>query len=308
MGCRIERARQWSVRNVHESKMHERNSFLTLTIAPKHMPADWSLDHKHWQEFAYRLRQYLQKLNKLYPTHPASFRFFMTGEYGDDKDRPHYHCLMYGLDFTGDRKYLTTTKRGDKLYTSETLDKLWKLGTCQIGDLTPDSVAYVCRYALKKKTHDSEQLVDQITRVNTQTGEVHLVKPPYIQMSRRPGIGATWYNKFKTDVHTHDYVVDNKGFKSPPPAFYDRMLARDDPEALEILKRRRIAVGKTHQANNTPNRLADRETIAKRKLAKLPTREPEPLAPGEERSLNRIEKPHTSTSQARQKRNRQWVL
>ena len=33
IGCRLERARQWAVRIMHESKMHDTNCFLTLTYS-----------------------------------------------------------------------------------------------------------------------------------------------------------------------------------------------------------------------------------------------------------------------------------
>ena len=51
MECRINKAREWSVRLVHEAKMHERSSFLTLTYNDDQLPVDNSLYYPHVQKF-----------------------------------------------------------------------------------------------------------------------------------------------------------------------------------------------------------------------------------------------------------------
>ncbi len=66
IGCRLERSRQWAVRITHEAQMHEANCFLTLTY--DQVPDHGTLDLKHWQLFAKKLRK------KLGP-----FRFFHCG-------------------------------------------------------------------------------------------------------------------------------------------------------------------------------------------------------------------------------------
>ena len=35
VGCRLERSRQWAIRCMHESQLHEKNCFITLTYAPE---------------------------------------------------------------------------------------------------------------------------------------------------------------------------------------------------------------------------------------------------------------------------------
>lgn len=35
--CRLEYARQWAVRCVHEAQMHSRNAFITLTYSDEHL-------------------------------------------------------------------------------------------------------------------------------------------------------------------------------------------------------------------------------------------------------------------------------
>ena len=44
MACRLERARQWAVRCVHEAQMHKDNCFLTLTYRDGCVPRSIDLE------------------------------------------------------------------------------------------------------------------------------------------------------------------------------------------------------------------------------------------------------------------------
>lgn len=261
--CRVERARQWSVRCYHESKMHEKNCFLTLTYDDEHLPPT-GLDHKHWQLFAKKLR------NKYGP-----FRFYMAGEYGDDYKRAHYHAILFGIDFVKSQKYLKKNKYGDSLYKSDELNDLWSHGFCTIGECNQNSANYVAGYIIKKKTGLEGDL--EYERVDTQTGEILQVRPPYNNMSRRPGIGATWFRKYRTDVYPHDYVVDSKGNQSKPPSYYDGLLEQLDPVELDGVKKRRLE--EKPEKNNTLPRLAVRGKCLDLKLAAKDKRDPDPGLP-----------------------------
>lgn len=138
INCRIQTTADMTVRLVHESKSHERNCYVTLTYDPKHLPEDGSLDHRDFQLFAKRLREVT-----------GPFKRYMCGEYGDKNDRPHYHAILFGVDFD-DRRFYSKNKNGDNLYTSSKLDDLWRLGDCTIGDVAMQSCRYVAGYIQKK--------------------------------------------------------------------------------------------------------------------------------------------------------------
>ena len=132
---------------MHEAQMHENNCFITLTINPEELEKrknKWSLDHREFQLFMKRLR-------KKY----GEVRFYMCGEYGEENKRPHYHACLFGVEF--EDKELHRVRRGIPLYKSETLNKLWKLGFCTIGDVTFESAAYVARYIMKKVTGEKAE-------------------------------------------------------------------------------------------------------------------------------------------------------
>lgn len=222
VGCRLERSRQWAVRCMHEASLYEDNSFLTLTYNDEHLPANLSLDLGDFQDFMKRLRKSIA---------PKRVRFYHCGEYGENLGRPHYHALLFNHSFSD--KKLFSSRSGNNVYTSDSLSKLWPLGFAVFGAVTFDSAAYVARYVMKKVTGD---LADS---------HYGPLKPEYTTMSRRPGIGKGWFDKFKSDVFPLDRVVVN-GKETRPPRFYDSLLEREDRSTFLKIKVQRELDGSGH--------------------------------------------------------------
>ena len=201
IGCRLERARQWAIRCVHEASLHERNSFITLTYAPENLPPNGSLKKKDFQDFMKRLR---------FRNSETRIRFFHCGEYGENYLRPHYHALLFGFDFS-DKRPMRSGK-GFPLFRSEELEDLWPHGFSTIGAVTFESASYVARYVMKKHLGaDSEAYYEWLG-----------LEPEYVTMSRRPGIASAWFDKFQEDVFPHDRVV-LRGREMRPPKYYDKL-------------------------------------------------------------------------------------
>lgn len=252
-GCRLQKSKDWTARCLHEAQLHEKNCFVTLTYDQANLPADVSLDIKHWQEFVNRLRHY------------EKFRYFHCGEYGDKNFRPHYHALLFGIDFFGDRIEWKKTKAGEPLYTSELLTKTWKKGLAVIGNLTPGTAAYVAKYCQKKLTGGVGK--ESCRRINTDTGEEYFVRSEYITMSRRPGIGDRWYEKFGNEVFPSDEVII-QGKKQRPPLYYHRKLD-EKSETYRSVREKRLSAVANRRAENTPERLQVRETVQRARLGDL---------------------------------------
>lgn len=253
IGCRLDRAHEWAVRCMHEAQFHETSSFLTLTYGAESLPADGSLDVRHLQLFCKRLRASLA---------PERVRFFACGEYGDRNRRPHYHMLLFGHAFLSDRKRYTETKHGT-LYTSERLTQLWGLGECWIGSLTFQSAAYVARYSLKKVNGDRADAHYSV--IDKGTGEINRLGPEFLVMSRNPGIGRPWLDKFQADIHPDDFVIVN-GRKTPVPRYYTKQLASS---AQADIKKSRKEKASKNWRNNTSTRLAVREEVKKASISHL---------------------------------------
>lgn len=247
IGCRLDRAQEWRGRLMHELQDHRLSAFLTLTYSDANLPAGGVLVKKHMQDFLKRLRK----------ATGGGIRFFACGEYGDTTQRPHYHAIIFGHDWA-DKKMYKTTKQGNKLYMSESLNSMWGHGNCWIGAVTADSCGYVARYIMKKVTGD--QAKDHYERVDPKTGEIYQLPPEYIHMSTRPAIGRNFYEKHKKQIHTQDSVVI-KGKLQKVPRYYDKQLEKEDPEHLEWLKHIRQQRAHENRLDNTRERLAVKEEI-----------------------------------------------
>lgn len=249
IGCRLERSRQWAVRCVHESRLYEQNCFLTLTYDKEHLPVSRSLDPVAFQRFMKRLRKFSG----------PSVRFFACGEYGDEEGRPHYHACVFNFDFP-DKKYLKTTKAGEKIYTSAILERLWPFGMCSIGAVTFESAAYVARYVCKKVTGD--KAVEHYEYIDPVSGEVFNREPEFVRMSLKPGIGSHWFDRYGSQVYPADMVV-MRGARAKPPKYYDRLYERDNPEVMELIRLQRALDGQEESVwlDNSPRRLRDKEAV-----------------------------------------------
>lgn len=226
IGCRVTRARDWSIRIMHEAKFHEENCFLTLTYDDKNIPGECddctkshgagSLCMYDWQCFAKRFRKRFGK-----------FRYYAVGEYGEQTSRPHYHVCLFGHSFGSDRKLWKRTSQGHSLYVSRALEQVWKKGYCPFGELTWESAAYVSGYIIDK-LHGAEAERAYGRRL-----------PEFATMSRRPGIGANWYEKWRGQVQPRDQVIHNSTPRKPP-RFYDRMEEEYDEAFMRGVKRARV--------------------------------------------------------------------
>lgn len=155
--CRLYHRERWMGRLMLES-LYNPGWFLTLTYktpcliygclpGKDPIPTLWKKDA---QLFLKRLRKRLA---------PAKIRYFCVGEYGFEKDRPHYHFVLYGphRDITAD------------------VAASWDRGFITCEPLTPSRARYTAGYTVQKLTSDSSFTDGR--------------SPEYATMSRRPGLG-----------------------------------------------------------------------------------------------------------------------
>lgn len=251
IGCRMQRAAEWTTRIMHERQMHESNCFITLTYETGKLPPNKSLEHRDYQLFMKRLRQHTAR------HHARDVRFFMCGEYGEQEQRPHYHACIFNHDFT-DRTLGGKSGSGEYYYNSQTLEQLWGHGICSVQDLTQQTASYCARYIMKKALGENADTAYQ--HVDLETGEIIQRRPEYCAMSLKPGIGAEWLKRYSADAYPHGYTVDN-GVKRETPRYYDKLTKRTQPETIERLAERKAARARERHADNTDERLRVRETV-----------------------------------------------
>lgn len=275
LGCRIDKRQEWSVRMMHEFKVNPCACFVTLTISDEHMPPGQVVPYRIFQLFMKRLRKRFSGV---------TIRFVEAFEYGTIGDRPHFHAILYGVDFSADREPFSRSN-GSVLYTSKLLEQLWGLGICTVGEVTRETCQYVAGYTMKEWVPGAAGEPDaqgkyhgviakgERERVMTDTGEIVLLPREHIRMSRRPGIGAGWFKSyFESDVVGQDRITilgkldpltgqHEKARHVPVPAYYIRLYERENPEYVAELKAKRKAAMQTPKAlwNNSPERLAVRK-------------------------------------------------
>lgn len=265
-GCREDYSLHWSNRLIIESRYHECSSFITTTYDTPHLPKGGTLELRDVQLFMKRVRKFF---SGIYPDLRISF--FAAGEYGDHPPdgerfgRPHYHFILFGVNFHEDRKPIGKNKRGDQRYMSETLTRLWGKGLCDIGDVTPASCKYVAGYIQKKL--NGNRGFDHYNEVDETTGEITRTwRKEFATMSRRPAIGLRHYQQHgSADFNRGAIIIEGK--KAAIPKYFDRKLKEDDPIRLESIKTGRFEDSQRPEIlwNNTPERLAVRCESLKRR-------------------------------------------
>lgn len=253
IGCRIQRAEDWTVRLMHEAQMHEHSCFITLTY--KDAPA--SLEYRDFQLFMKRLRfHYANDYTG------EGIRFFCAGEYGSQNWRPHFHALLFGIDFAQMDAKVFKESGQFKLYESEALNALWPAGFSSVGRCDPASAAYCANYCISKVDGDKAQA--HYTRIDPFTGEILALRPEFGRMSLKPGIGVPWYRKFANDLHNKDIAVLNDGRKKKVPRSYMKLLQDKDPLRYEEICYNRYL--RSLDADDSPERLDARARFAKARL------------------------------------------
>lgn len=250
--------------------MHEHNLFLTLTYDDEHLgatPEERSLNYTDIQKFLKRARE------KLGP-----FRYIVAGEYGEKTDRPHFHMAAFGLQMPEDAVQVAKGKRGDPLYQSLTLDKLWRNGFVNIGTVTKQSASYIADYSLK----DVNKIDWTTTEAVTEEGEVIDIegietsegflprRRPFLRCSTNPPIGVPYIQAYESDCFPQGTVmVENN--EVPMCRAYLQWYAKQGKEQSEVVqeileKRKQEALTVEAVEKRSPRR---REARAEVRLAKM---------------------------------------
>lgn len=242
IGCRIKRVQDWQMRITNEASMHLVNSFITLTYREEdHVP---SLDYSHFQRFMRDLRRAR-----------GPVRFFAAGEYGEQTFRPHWHAILFGINFSNPFPV------GKDLYSSKELENIWGRGNTSIGEVNATTAAYVASYCVKKIT--GPQAESHYTRYNTDTGEVIKLTPEMARMSLKPGIGRTWIEKYTREVYyARDGIVRPGGHITKPPRYYDKYIQENDIKQYTNIETERQTEAIKRETDNTTKRLQVKEIVA----------------------------------------------
>lgn len=202
--CKKRRVSDWIIRlkNEHENSLS--SYFVTLTFNTSNVPISkngfMTLDYEVVRKFIKRLR----KLNK------SKIVYYVVGEYGDIRKRPHYHMLLFNLE---DVNNITKEWRNVK---SEQFEPL---GEVCIMDVNKNAIAYTVKYLDKKKRIPMFKNDDR--------------EPEKAFMSK--GIGKNFLKKNVIKYYRENldkmYIKDGK-YKRGLPRYYKKKIFRGEDKPL----------------------------------------------------------------------------
>lgn len=204
--CRIQKRREWSLRMLHELDNWHDAVFLTLTYSPDKMPivpvglkygpmpSNGTLVKKHLQDFIKRLRRDLDYEKR-------KIKYFACGEYGDERERPHYHAIIYGIGLSGKDKNLVCQ---NWTYCDWNNSSIFK---GSFGVVEPDSIRYVAQYIDKKYTGE---LADKQYKLRGR-------EPVFRILSQ--GIGKEYIYKCAEQMYQKGHIT-HKGIPQSIPRYY----------------------------------------------------------------------------------------
>lgn len=138
--CRKKKARELAMRCVLHASLSNENCFLTLTYDEKKEGYHNDFNYKDIQDFKKRLRSHIWRTEK------KRAQIFNVHEYGKN-GKKHYHLVVFNYQFKD--RTLHTKSKGNPLFISKTLSKLWQHGLHSIGDVTEASAMYQAQYSQK---------------------------------------------------------------------------------------------------------------------------------------------------------------
>ncbi len=253
--CKKSKAAEWSNRLVCESKYHEKSCFLTLTYTQDDVPRTYdskgkmhfSLRKKDLQDFIKRLRRYLE-YNKM-----PDIRYYAVGEYGSKTYRPHYHAIIFGY-FPDDSEIVKYNSKGQHLYHSAVLSKIWKHGEVMIGACSAQTMFYTASYVTGKQLgFNSYAWYDAMS-----------IERPFAVMSRRPGIGYQYCIDHKDKILNSEVLsvgIDGELSTFTAPRYFLEQFRLTQPEIYAKLKSDRL---KSLSVSTKDKRFVGRDYIEKR--------------------------------------------
>lgn len=108
--------------------------FITLTYNNENLPR-WGVRKSHIQLFMKRLRFYISKEYKF------KIKYCICSEYGDEKGRPHYHGILYGID-------VPIWDLFKKIFPL--IERAWTYGFSYSKPCNRNGLRYVSKYVYKK--------------------------------------------------------------------------------------------------------------------------------------------------------------
>lgn len=209
--CKLAKAKNMATRAMCEAMCHEENCFVTLTYNNENLPKGSDVHpaiHIETGNLQKRdMQLFFKRLIKKYPN--KGIRRLYCGERGPKKKRPHYHAIIFGY-CPHDLVFYKKDEKGNYLYKSKELQKIWGKGFVTVGYVTAETCGYCARYTLKKagvkptrKNRKPNPLYNPLKpnrRINKYLYEKKVIQDDFVISSRRPGLGHLYWEANKQKI------------------------------------------------------------------------------------------------------------
>lgn len=148
--CLAERAKYWALRCSMES-LYSSSIMVTLTYDQyiRNKKGDIIGETIDTRQLSKRdVQLFMKRVRKKYSD--CDVKYLIAGEHGTRTNRSHYHAILFNVPLPDLVPY-KKSKRGNQIYLSATLTKLWNHGICTVDckNSSPQIVRYCTKYAAK---------------------------------------------------------------------------------------------------------------------------------------------------------------
>lgn len=187
--CLKQRSSHWALRCYAQSKTDDESCMICLTYDDYIHDSRGKIVGERVSDKHVCVRDvqlFIKRLRKKFPD--KNIKYLISAEYGSHTHRPHYHGLLFGISFSDVVRY-KKSKRGNWIYRSSILEKIWHNGICTVDKtfVTPASARYCTKYAMKDKGTDTFMLFSH-------------------------GLGVDWLLK---NFNGFDYIVEGCSYPIP---------------------------------------------------------------------------------------------
>lgn len=234
IGCRLAWAREWGIRMMHEFNTTESRHpgmtyFCTFTYSEEHLP--WSEESGTMTLRPLDFTLFMKRLryDQVERGNDGKIRYFQGGEYGEKTERPHHHALLYAIKLDDLKRLNPRTPAARALYASDYLSRLWQKGHVTVAtNVTLQAARYIAAYVTKKKWAQSATDLEK---------HYHGRTPEYHTMSRRPGLGREFWDRFHQDIINARHVsVLHSTRKLPVPRYYQNLWEQHDGDSFAAFR------------------------------------------------------------------------
>ena len=160
---------------------------------------------------------------------PRKIRYMHCGEYGECKERPHHHAIIFGVNFGFDYSKVRWSWKQQKnivVHFNNLLSKLWQFGDITTDKVTYQSCNYVARYITKKVINKNKDYVEKDIAGSIYSGRL----PEFCTQSNRKGLGYDYYmqnyKKINSDLSLSFTNYKGEVKKCPLPRYFKELMRK----------------------------------------------------------------------------------